>query len=337
MACADPACGLPTTQFTPATATAPLTPLCHVHTATRVQYRHPLITPRRQLKGRRPKPPCCRDSSAALRDVPGHKSAGLPHLQLFRIDRQETNGSTLAVLPAAVLASMAHLTCLALSFVDVESLHPISALSSLSVLDINNVRGPRGEGVRLAPNTSQGFTLPATLHTISLRKSVYIDPALLSSCAQQLTRLELDEGSVVQGGVLGGSALLSALAEMQELQVLALVGPLVHWPPSPAAAYKALTSSSKLQSLVLYCVMPEGAWEAVFGHPVSSLTSLELGYVSAREVSTVVVCCPRLLDLSLRLRTDTTQALVALKPLSSLTRLRLALDVDLGRSYHHPD
>jgi hypothetical protein len=107
-------------------------------------------------------------------------------------------------------------------------------------------------------------------------------------------------------------ALLSHLQPLQQLTQLCLAhsfqaragGP-------PAAAYAALTASSRLQQLDLRCcAIPAGAWQHLFhaGRQLPHLQYLDVslvkqptgGYAAIPDISRLVSCCPSLQCLNLK-------------------------------------
>ena len=158
--------------------------------------------------------------------------------------------------------------------------------------------------------------------------------ARMLSSIQQLTRLELwlcnVEPSVLAGrtqlqhltlgccNVESCSAawveqLLSYLQPLQQLTHLNLTYSLqgVEGDHPPAAAYTALTASSKLQHLnIHWCMLPLGVWQCIFpaGRPLPNLRYLDLAYVRqpsrayapAPEGRHLFSCCPGLQYVDVR-------------------------------------
>lgn len=189
--------------------------------------------------------------------------------------------------------------------------------------------------VRLAPGNTSGFILPASLKDVSLT-FVVLSPAVLAA-ATQLTRLVLEEVNVDGGsGLSGGSCLLEALSKLQHLDTFHVWGAEVDWPPA-SPAYSALLASSRLRDVVLHCQLPLGAAAQVFARSDKLQFLLELVIQqqvtpwSVADVSSVVSCCPALLELNLEIPTDTWADDLVLTALSQLTSLTgLFLEVDVG-------
>jgi hypothetical protein len=97
----------------------------------------------------------------------------------------------------------------------------------------------------------------------------------------------------------------------------------------PAAAFSALTASSKLQHLnISFCTLPAGVWQHLFcaGRPLPQLQSLVTDRVtmdgsSATPGSSLVSCCPGLLSLEMLHMQCSKELLGALTGLSGLTHL----------------
>ena len=105
-----------------------------------------------------------------------------------------------------------------------------------------------------------------------------------------------------------------------------------------AAAYAALTASSKLQHLGLRkCVLPAGVWHHMLraGRQLQHITSLDISHVQqappdedapAPEGTVLVSCCPGLQELHMQGLQDSAQQLPALQGLSGLTKLAMNAD-----------
>jgi hypothetical protein len=106
------------------------------------------------------------------------------------------------------------------------------------------------------------------------------DPAVLAG-KTLLQHLELEFNAVLQGAT--GVQLLSQLQQQQQLTCLVLHDKTCSTEPCPpAAAYAALTASSKLQHLdISRATMPAGAWQHVFpaGRQLPHLRVLGISHV----------------------------------------------------------
>jgi hypothetical protein len=145
----------------------------------------------------------------------------------------------------------------------------------------------------------------------------------------------------ISGGAAGFAQLLSQLQHLQQLTHLVLNSVyageyLYEGGTPPAAAFAALTASSKLQFLAIgKCTLPVGVWQHVFpaGRCLPHLTSVDVWSVkepagedaAAPEGSRLVSCCPGLACLALRFGQCTTELLAALSRLSGLHVLHVSL------------
>jgi hypothetical protein len=98
----------------------------------------------------------------------------------------------------------------------------------------------------------------------------------------QLQHLEVVRYSIA-GGSAGVAQLLSRLQPLQQLTYLDLRKSLRSQDPSPpAAAYSALTASSKLRHLgVSFCTLPAGVWQHILpaGRQLPKLQGFDIGWV----------------------------------------------------------
>jgi hypothetical protein len=176
---------------------------------------------------------------------------------------------------------------------------------------------------------------------ISLQLSV--EPQVLAS-KTQLRHLQL-AGCMVSGGVAGAVQLLSHLQPLQQLTHLDLA----HIsralqegaPPQEAAAFSAVTASSKLQHLDLHKGrLPPGVWQHMFptGRQLPHLRCLDMSWIiqpngfptSAPDFSQVASCCPGLQSLDMMELPYSAEQLPALLGLSVLHTLRLSVDEMMG-------
>jgi hypothetical protein len=136
----------------------------------------------------------------------------------------------------------------------------------------------------------------------------------------------------------GLAELLSQLQHLQQLSHLDLRNTIRDYEScfSLAAAYAALTASSKLQHLsISQCTLPAGVWQHLFpaGRQLLHLTSLDFSAVKepdlddpypAPDYGRVVSCCPNLQSLNMvSLAYNTQQELMPLRGLSGLHTLHL--------------
>jgi hypothetical protein len=187
-----------------------------------------------------------------------------------------------------------------------------------------------------------GVTVPASLlsglqHLTRLQLGhIKVAPDVVAG-RTQLQHLQL-EGCSVPGAAAGQAQLLSHLQSLQELTHLDLHGSLQpafgQLATPPAAAYSALTASSKLQHLnVRFCTLPAGTWQHILpaGRQLSHLQTLDISDVrlpggsshpaSAPEGSLLCSRCPMLQSLHmgwLRLRAEQLAPLQGLRGLHIL-------------------
>ena len=160
----------------------------------------------------------------------------------------------------------------------------------------------------------------------------------------QMQHLDLG-GCCMPGGAAGVAQLLTNLQGMQQLTHLnlrssarAAGGLLLYMQEGtpPAAAFSALTASSKLQFLsVPHCMLPAGVWEHLFpaGRQLPYLQSLDIRCVSqlggsdatAPEASRLVSCCPSLQKLDMDMLQCNAEPLTPLQGLSGLHTLHLGV------------
>jgi hypothetical protein len=236
-------------------------------------------------------------------------------------------------LPSRMVQSLQQLTYLELAHIhpkasarNTPALEPLEGLTRLQNLRLADVEDAPCDGYNIFDD-NEDF---ATLTTDML------------SASQHLTRLQLENNVSWEVGVLEGKTLLqhldvtncpdargvapsdaellSHLQQLQQLTHLALPSSMVDEDGEdtpPAAAYSALTASSKLQHLdIEWCTMPPGVWQHVFpaGRQLPHLQSLNISRVgphrqsigtefeniSAPEGSRLVSCCPGLQWLNMQ-------------------------------------
>ena len=255
--------------------------------------------------------------------------------------------------PTGVLAQMQQLTYLELSHVMVQptgtaadahsrALQPLQALTRLVDLQLD-----LKDEVWL-----HAASLAGMAHLTRLQvKQCRVEPAALAG-KTQLQHLGLDRCSI-PGGAAGVAALLSYLPPLQQLTHLSLPASL-KWSADveegpPAAAYSALTASSKLQLLNLAVCMlpvsagvlpPAGVWQHILptGRQLPHLQVLDISGITLLsathrnppapppECSRLVSCCPslRLLNTHNLHWQYSAQLLVSLPGLSGLHTLYLS-------------
>ena len=268
--------------------------------------------------------------------------SGLEHLSLCRVTPLYGY-----ILPAAIFQQLQQLTSLELAEIwfssengsdgDDVALQPLEAATQLLDLRLT----PPG-GSLLDPKTITTTTLSGT------QRLTWLD---LSHCNRQpdtlagrtqLQHLHLMDCTVLEQRA-GLALLLSDLQQMQQLTHLAWVQ-MNSWPSldeqyPPAAAYAALTASSKLQQLDINgLVMPEGALQHIFpaNRQLPHLRSLNVEGVSlpitggwrsaALDGSRIVSCCPGLQSLFMGSSPNIATMLASLQGLSTLNTLSFNSD-----------
>jgi hypothetical protein len=223
--------------------------------------------------------------------------------------------SAAAAQRAGYLQQLPHLTTLSapggLSDAD---LHRVSTLTTLSVLSLGHLKHARPAYIagmmqqlrglvwlqladlrcNLTVSTAPGLAQLTKLRVLRLSWCVVskaLEPALLQDMTQ-LWDLSLSRVKLQGMGGSGSGQLLELLPQLQELTnlVLSNVGGLGD---AHAAAYTALTCSSKLQHLGLHRFKHNGyggnVWEHIFGTELPQLVSLDLSNVQPQLVATDLV------------------------------------------------
>ena len=270
--------------------------------------------------------------TAALALLPGLEHLSITDSNMLRIAEKEraTGGGN-------VLRQLQQLTYLELSGVWVEAGDP-EGVDLFKLQDLTAL-------TRLADLRLLWHNYPCSI------------TASMMSSAQRLTRLQLETarlgGYCFEPGALAGKTLLqhlelqrcnmvwrrfgvarllSELPKLQQLTSLVLSCTGLKGLGAPAAAaYSALTASSKLQRLDLSAgSFPAGVLQHVFpeGRQLPHLRELDISDISkhlltAAEGSSLVSCCPGLQSLDMRHLQCSTEMLGALQGLSSLSSLSL--------------
>jgi hypothetical protein len=275
---------------------------------------------------------------AALSHLPG-----LEHLSLRYID-----GLT---LPTAVLQQQ--LTYLELDCVDVVgpddgydpdnhmlgslALQPLQSLTRLADLRVMSVseRGDLGGlKVRITPNMLSGMHYLTRLEL----QEVLAEPSILAG-RTSLQHLSMAFDVFVSDARAEATQVLYHMQRLQQLTHLELTHS--YWVRRgdllPAAAYSALTASSKLQHLdISRSTWPPDAWKHVFptGRMRPHLRSLDISWATEEcsskhafppDGSRLVSCCPGLQSLDMQGLQHNAELLAPLQGLSALTTLRLTI------------
>jgi hypothetical protein len=269
--------------------------------------------------------------AAALPELP----ASLEHLSISRV---AASGDQWVGVSTAVLAKLQQLTYLELAETGVAGsveggpvLQPLQALAQLADLRLGALE------IRIVPasmlSDMQGLT------RLELSGFEQVEPGILAG-KTQLQHLAMT-ACHLSGGPAEEAQLLSHLQHMQQLTLLDLECSLHAEPAAseqdemqlgpPAAAYSALTASSKLQFLdISSCSLTARAWQHVFpaGRQLQHLQELNISGVKvlapscdllpAPEGSRLVSCCRSLQYLDMMQLQCSKELLAALQGLRGL-------------------
>jgi hypothetical protein len=237
--------------------------------------------------------------------------------------------------PTGVLQQLQQLTYLELAVVHLQgpdqtspALQPLTALTRLVDLQLMTC-------IHKISVTADMLSGMCHLTRLALREAGF-EPAALAGKAK-LQHLELMSWRLQRAGRAAGVVqLLSQLQQHTQLTHLDLRDSVraVEERNPPAAAYAALTASSKLQHLnISGSKVPANVWQHLFptGRQLLHLTSLSVarvkqlpeGVAAPFEGSRIISCCPNLQSLSMSSLRYSTQQLTQLQGLSGLHTLRL--------------
>jgi hypothetical protein len=283
---------------------------------------------------------------------------GLPIKQLRLHDCTLLDGTKGLAAALSLLPGLQHLSISATNWTFSWGFKfPIVALSALQQLTHlefvgAELYGPDKETPALQP--LQSLTRLQDLR-LSLAAGAAINSSMLSG-AQHLTRVKLMGRAVLEPGALtavrhlqhlevalynssgrtaGLARLLSELQHVQQLTFLRSCDVSAEADAPPAAAFSALTASSKLQHLdISRCTLPAGVWQHLFpvGRQLPELQFLDIsdvkqsrhGPAPAPEGSCLVSCCPGLQQLGIMQLQCSAERLSSLTGLSKLHTLCLA-------------
>jgi hypothetical protein len=269
----------------------------------------------------------------------------LPALQHLSLCRNDDRDGGWVYLPTGVLQQLPQLTYLELACITLQepdpaspALQPLQALTRLADLRLADLRAADLYQGRQAVTASMLSGMCHLTH-LALISGIF-EPAALANKAK-LQHLELAFCTLQpRNGAAGLAALLSQLLHQTQLTHLDLRHSVrlekAHNPP--AAAYAALTASTKLRHLDIWgCTLPAGVWQHMFaaGRQLLHLTSLDIsharqlpdGAAPAPEGSQLVSCCPSLQSLSMSSLQHSPQQLTQLQGLSGLHTLCLATEI----------
>jgi len=286
---------------------------------------------------------------------------GLQHLVLQGV--QEPGGDY-AALPGSLLrplvqlthlqierglsdAALQHLSCLSalqhLQLVRLGATTTPAALSSLQALQALTCLFLEGAYFRLTSSTTPYLSTLLRLQALQLHACNGLEPVLLSKLTL-LETLELWLTSVCNNrhddsGPEPSTAterFLALLPDLNHVTALVLHYALHDRVPTAAAAYAAITASSRLQSLDLFSTaIPDEAWQHIFplqGRQLLQLSSLDLRlnvYICQQGMDSsglqgLVNTCPSLQQLQLNHAVQTGASLTALQQLPALTQLSIS-------------
>jgi hypothetical protein len=204
----------------------------------------------------------------------------LTHLELADVDVKSANNTSLARQPLEALTGLVHLRLA--SVVSDDALKAGLMADSIDG-SINMDAMYMLSGAYELIVTASMLSGAERLTHLHLSGDVLVGPGVLAG-KTQLQYLHM-RGSTVSGGAAGVVQLLSHVQELQQLTHLNLGGTLQGFEECgpPAAAYAALTASSKLRHLdVSRCTLPEEVWQHLFptSRKLPHLQSLNLDWVS---------------------------------------------------------
>ena len=250
----------------------------------------------------------------------------LQHLCFARIWRSDMRG---LCFPSSVLQQLQQLTYLELARNQLQNTDDMQHLQAL----------PRLQDLRLGGvtnSTIRASWLSNLQHLTQLKVRGHrfdFEPGALAG-KTQLQHLDVQlQLHLSNGGSLWVEQLLSHVQSMQQLTHLNVSYRRLG--VAPAAAYAALTASTKLQHLgMCLCQMPAAAWQHIFpaARQLPQLRVLDLyglhnswpfDNALAPEGSRLVSCCPGLQVLRMPYLLYTAELLAPLTGLSSLTELVL--------------
>jgi hypothetical protein len=242
--------------------------------------------------------------AAALKQLPG-----LQHLSLDSLRTRGRDWQFEVYFPTDVLEQLQHLTFLELRGDCLlhpqlnggsNSLQPLQALTRLADL---RIKSGDGEGI-----TAEILSSLCNLTRLELPCETV--PAMLAG-KSRLQHVYIRYYST-EGSAAGAAALLSQLQQLKQLTHLDLHGRLAGFQGGnpPAAAFSAITASSKLQCLdMTACTLPAGVWQHMFpdGRQLPHLKILVLSEVqqpsgepaAAPDSSRLISCCPGLQTLGM--------------------------------------
>lgn len=215
--------------------------------------------------------------AAALLSLPG-----LQHLSIEADANTDSNLLTDGAFPAGVLSSLQHLSYLKLKCqvtgkagLEGPVMQPLEALTRL--VDLRLCVWMPGEPAYVSSS------MLSSLQCLTLLELTGCNLEFTSktlACLSQLQHLQL-RACYIRGAEDGYTELLSGLQQLSQLTTLAFIACMIDTEETypVAAAFSALTASSKLRNLtIIECMLPEGIWQHVFptGRRLPHLTSLDI-------------------------------------------------------------
>jgi hypothetical protein len=264
----------------------------------------------------------------------------LPELQYLSISSIFHVDGRCSSICLAVLTKLQHLTYLKLGNlrlklpgVDTPYLQPLQALTVLREVHID------------LDSTSRAFRIGTGMLSASHLKCLCLEGNVALEAGVLADKTELQHLSLGLKNLPGGAArvaqLLSELQHLHQLTYLDLQGSMRATADNPpAAAFSALTASSKLQYLdISKCTLPAGVWQHILpraGRQLEHLQELEISgvwlptgdFAAAPDGSRLVSCCPGLQSLCMQCLQSRAEQLAPLQDLSGLRSLSLTTSAE---------
>jgi hypothetical protein len=262
----------------------------------------------------------------------------LPGLEHLSVDYPSTRGCAYHVyFPTNVLEQMQQLTHLDLKGNWLLSGRPRGATSlrPLQVLTrLVDLRLGSRDAESITTEMLSGLCLLTRLDLPGDSPGTTIAPGALAG-KTRLQHLDIRRCNIADGAA-GVAELLSQLQHLTQLTHLDLIESLavVEDGNPPAAAYSALTASSKLHRLdITGCMLPVGVWQHIFpaGRQLPHLQNLLISKATdpsgepadAPDGSRIISCCPGLQGLCMHSLVYIEEELAPLEALEQLGKLRL--------------
>ena len=255
----------------------------------------------------------------------------LPQLQHLNLDRNWSRKGDAVALPNSILQGLQQLTYLELAWCRVQDPDGTRHLQQLGLTRLRHLGLDCVDAQAIPASTLSGLQRLTCLKVTRLYGSCPMEPDALAGKPLLQHLVVVDSHTASTAGV---AQLLSHLQHLQQLTYLDLSGSLRSEEASPpAAAYAALTASSKLRHLdISRNHLRAGVWQRVFpaGRQLPHLLTLKVGDIgslsdpiAAPEGSSLVSCCPALQTLRMQHLQCSAELLAPLSGLSGLHELQL--------------